>query len=76
MLTAKEAKKISDDYNNIHNLKFNHVLSLIEEQANKGNYDIQIRESYIDSFTKSKLIEIGYLVNNIPGYEIYSISWE
>jgi hypothetical protein len=75
MLTIKEAKKISDNCNTIHNHKFNHVLSLIEERADKGNYNIQIRKSYIDSFTKAKLIEIGYSVKDIPGYDLILISW-
>jgi hypothetical protein len=59
-LTAEEAARIADEYNNLNDVNLKKVLASVKSAAKKGDKVVNVDQDLLDKHTRGKLIGLGY----------------
>lgn len=59
-LTAEEAARIADEYNNLNDVNLKKVLASVKSAAKKGDKVVNVDQDLLDKHTRGKLIRLGY----------------
>lgn len=59
-LTAEEAARIADEYNNLNDVNLKKVLASVKSAAKKGDNVVNVDQDLLDKHTRGKLIGLGY----------------